>query len=339
MPLFDLPLTELGAYRSQRPEPVDFDEFWRSTLLDARNQPLDVRIEPHEVQLPLVETSHLWFTGFGGQPVHGLLLRPSGEVVPGPAPMIVQYLGYGDGTGSPLDWLSLPAAGFATLVMDTRGQGARARRAGATGDRGGSESAHVEGFLTKGVLDPDDYYYRRVFVDAVRAIDAAATLDGIDADRIAVAGTSQGGGIALAAAALSDLIQAAIINVPFLCDFSRAVTLTAQKPYSELLAFLRTHRDDADRALATLDYFDGVNMAARAQVPALFSVALMDDVCPPSTVYAAYNNYAGPRSLEVYPYNEHEGGGIAQDELSIEWLRAQLAPTHSSPTTTTRGQA
>lgn len=331
MPLFDLPLAELRDYRSARPEPADFDAFWDATLQSVGNDPLDVRIEPHEMQLPLVETFHLWFSGFGRQPVHCLYLRPSRELSPEPVPLVVQFLGYGDGTGSPLDWLSLPAAGLATIVMDTRGQGARARRAGATGDSGGSESAHVEGFLTKGVLDRDDYYYRRVFTDAVRALDAAATLDGIDADCLAVAGTSQGGGIALAATALSDKVRAAVVNVPFLCDYSRAVTVTNRAPYGELLAFLGTHRGSAEQALSTLDYFDGVNLAARAQAPALFSVALMDDICPPSTVMAAYNRYAGPTSLEIYPYNEHEGGGVAQDELSIDWLRAQLQPTAPTP--------
>ncbi|WP_257955964.1 acetylxylan esterase [Nocardioides sp. B-3] len=65
-------------------------------------------------------------------------------------------------------------------------------------------------------------------------------------------------------------------------------------------------------------------MAARADVPALFSVALMDDVCPPSTVYAAYNHYAGPKEIEVYTYNEHEGGGVARDELTIAWLRERF---------------
>ncbi|MGN0063261.1 MAG: acetylxylan esterase, partial [Nocardioides sp.] len=289
---------------------------------------------PHELSLSGVEAAHVWFTGFGGQRVHALWLRPARAVAPGPVPAVVQYLGYGDGTGSPLDWLALPAAGLATLVMDTRGQGARARRAGATGDEGGSGSAHVEGFLTKGLLDPADYYYRRVFTDAARAVDCVAELDGVDTARIAALGTSQGGGITLAAAALSERVSAAVVNVPFLCHYSRAVEVTESKPYSELLAFLRTHRGEADRALSTLDYFDGVNFAARSRVPALFSVALMDDVCPPSTVYAALNNYAGPTEVEVYPYNQHEGGGSAQDEAAITWLRDQFAATPAAPVAT-----
>ncbi|WP_107704509.1 acetylxylan esterase [Nocardioides allogilvus] len=327
MPHFDLPLADLATYLPARREPADFDRFWADTLTAARAAPLDVETAPHATVLPLVDSRHLWFSGFDGDRIHALLIAPSPAVVPGPVPMVVQFLGYGDGTGSPLDWLALPAAGFATLVVDTRGQGARARRAGATGDAAGSASPHVEGFLTRGILDPADYYYRRVFTDAVRAVEAAASLDFVDPSRIAVAGASQGGGIALAAAALADGVAAAVVNVPFLCHMQRAVEITARAPYAELLAFVRTHRADADRALATLDYFDGVNMAARSEVPALFSVALMDDVCPPSTVYAAYNHYAGTKELEVYTYNEHEGGGVAQDELTIAWLRERFATT------------
>lgn len=320
MPLFDLPLDQLEDYRHDRPEPDDFAEFWRRTVEETGQYALDPRVETHDLSLPLVEASRVTFAGFGGQPVHALYLRPHRRVVAAP-PTVVQFLGYGDGTGSPLDWLALPAAGIATIVMDTRGQGARARRAGRTGDLGGSASPHVEGFVTRGILDPADHYYRRVFADAVRAVEAAAQIAGTDPSRIAVAGTSQGGAIALAAAAWTHPVAGAVVNVPFLCAPARAVELTDRAPYSELIAFMRTHRSEADRALRTLDYVDGVHHAARATVPALFSVALMDPVCPPSTVYAAYNAYGGPKQMQVYPWNEHEGGGSAHDELTVRWLR------------------
>ena len=318
MPLFDLPLHELEHYLPERDEPADFREFWDATLADARRHSLDVRCRPHPLALELVDAQWLDFSGFGGQRVGAILLCPKG--MPEPLPAVVQYLGYGDGTGSPLDWLAWPAAGYATLVMDTRGQGARARRAGRTGDEGGSASAHVEGFLTKGVLDPADYYYRRVFTDAVRAVEAVRSLPGVAPDRVAVQGTSQGGGIALAAAALADGVSAAMVNVPFLCHFRRALEVTDTKPYAELLGFVRTHREATERAFATLAYFDGMTMAAHSSAAALFSVALMDDVCPPSTVYATYNHYGGPKELAVYPYNMHEGGGLHHDERQVAWL-------------------
>ena len=56
--------------------------------------------------------------------------------------------------------------------------------------------------MTQGILDPATYYYRRVFTDAVRAVEAARTLDAVDAARVGVAGGSQGGGISLAVAGL-----------------------------------------------------------------------------------------------------------------------------------------
>lgn len=40
----------------------------------------------------------------------------------------------------------------------------------------------------------------------------------------------------------------------------------------------------------------------------LFSVALMDPITPPSTVYAAYNQFAGPKDVRVYRFNGHEHG-------------------------------
>lgn len=51
----------------------------------------------------------------------------------------------------------------------------------------------------------------------------------------------------------------------------------------------------------------------------------MDPICPPSTVYAAYNHYAGAKEMNVFPYNEHEGGGVHQDGRQIRSLRDHWA--------------
>ncbi|MDF8262760.1 acetylxylan esterase [Luteipulveratus flavus] len=320
MPHYDLPLPELETYAPPRHEPADFAEFWAKTLAGAREHDLDVTGRPAAAYLRTVAVRDVSFAGFGDHRIGAWHLRP--REASGDVPTVVQFLGYGDGRGTPVDWLMWPAAGFAVLVVDTRGQGARARRAGLTGDPGGSDNAHVEGFLTKGVLDPDDYYYRRVYTDGVRAVEAARTLPGTDAGHVAVAGTSQGGAIALGVSGLApELVDAAIVHVPFLCDVRRAVTIADRAPYAELLAFLRTHRGAAEQALRTIDHVDGTTLAAHATAPALFSVALMDQICPPSGVYAAYHHYAGPKSLDVYPYNDHEGGAADADIASVQWLQ------------------
>ena len=79
--------------------------------------------------------------------------------------------------------------------------------------------------------------------------------------------------------------------------------------------------DQVETVFRTLSYFDGVNFAARAKAKALFSVGLMDDICPPSTVYAAYNHYSGDKEIAVYNYNNHEGGGPFQLRKQAQFLR------------------
>jgi cephalosporin-C deacetylase len=75
----------------------------------------------------------------------------------------------------------------------------------------------------------------------------------------------------------------------------------------------------------THSYFDGVNFAKRADAAALFSVALLDPICPPSTVYAAFNQYAGAdKEISVYRHNEHEGGQTWQWLAQADFLSARV---------------
>ena len=116
------------------------------------------------------------FSGYGGQPIKGWLLLP--RVRSGSLPCVVEYIGYGGGRGLPLDWLLWSNAGYAHLVMDTRGQGST-WRAGDTPDlEADGGNPQIPGFMTRGILNPQTYYYRRVFTDAVRAVEAAAHAPG-----------------------------------------------------------------------------------------------------------------------------------------------------------------
>jgi len=78
--------------------------------------------------------------------------------------------------------------------------------------------------------------------------------------------------------------------------------------------------------LRTLSYLDGVNFARRARIPARFSVALMDEIVPPSTVFAAHNAYAGPKELDVWRYNGHEAGGPDDDAAARFLARTLVRP-------------
>lgn len=317
---FDLPLDELETYRPAREEPSDFDAFWQATLDETRAIPLDAQFTDVDAGYSELVTQDVTFNGFGGHPIKGWFVAPRHRI--GPLPVVVSYLGYGGGRGLVGSWSQFPAAGFAQFVMDTRGQGSR-YRPGDTADAGitGPSSG---GVMTLGIDDPHDYYYRRLFTDAVRAVEAAAAHPLVDPSRIAVQGGSQGGGIALAAAGLSSDVSLLLCDVPFLCHFRRATTLVDTQPYGELVQYLHVHRGAIDSVFRTLSYFDGVNLAARASAPALFSVGLMDQVCPPSTVYAAYNHYSGPKQITVYPYNGHENGEEVQADATVRFAREHL---------------
>src|SRR6202021_3204830 len=113
-----------------------------------------------------------------------------------------------------------------------------------------------------------DYYYTRRFPDAARAVDpaielAAGTGTG-PTPRIAVTGGSQGGALALAAAALrADVVRVCHADVPFLCDIQRAITLAPHAPYTEIPEFLAKNVQLIDTALNTLRYVDCALLARR----------------------------------------------------------------------------
>ncbi|HTX71670.1 MAG TPA: acetylxylan esterase [Rectinemataceae bacterium] len=321
MSLYDLSPSELSVYRPARQEEGDFDDFWKRSLAESRSYPLDPRFTQTQSGLANVEVYDLDFAGWRGQRVKGWLILPRARGN-SPLPCMVQYIGYGGGRGFPWDWLVWSGAGYANLVMDTRGQGS-SWSPGDTPDDAPSGPSHP-GFMTRGIESPAGYYYLRLITDAVRAVDAAAAHPAIDAERIAVTGASQGGGLTIAAAALSDRLRFLMPDVPFLCHYRRATEISDKEPYTEISSYLKIHRDAEEGVFRTLSYFDGLNFAARCSLPALYSVGHMDEICPPSTVYAAYNWHAGPKELRVYPYNGHEGGGSFQVREQLAFARRQF---------------
>lgn len=318
MAFFDMSLEQLESYKPLRNEPNDFDAFWQETLTESREFPLDAQFEPYDTGLKLVDVWDVTYSGYGGQRIKGWYIRPAGITTP--LACIIHYIGYGSGRGFPHDWLFWPSAGYALFVMDTRGQGG-VGRFGDTPDMPDGANPFTPGFMTQGILNPKHYYYRRVYTDAVRAVEAIKTRPDVDETHIALTGGSQGGGITIAAAALSEGISLCIPDVPFLCHFRRAVGLTEQFPYQEIVKYLSTQRHHEEEVFTTLDYFDGMNMAARIKAKSLFSTSLMDTICPPSTVFAAYNQVEAPKEISVYNFNNHEGGGSHHDLVKLKFVQ------------------
>ena len=220
----DWPLEQLRGYHPAVAAPDDLVEFWDETARPGRGPDRgDVRAGGLRAGRRRDLRRHVRWSW-----------RRSGAGLAAPArrrhcgrgalPAVVQYQGYNGGRGLAHEHVFWATAGYAHLVVDTRGQGS-GWTSGATGDPVGSAPSQP-GFLTRGIEDPRTYYYARVYTDAVRALEALRAHDLVDPSRVAVAGASQGGGIALATAALAPTRVAALLcDVPFLCDFRRAAAV------------------------------------------------------------------------------------------------------------------
>ncbi|GAB1332066.1 acetylxylan esterase [Streptomyces sennicomposti] len=328
MPLTDLTLAECLALRPDLDEPTDLDAFWDRTLREARALGSAPRFTPVDSGLTQVTTYDVTVPGHGGEPVRGWLHLPAGAS--GPLGCVVEFLGYGRGRGLPHEQVLWANAGYAHFIMDTRGQGWST--AGGDTPDGAALTGAVPGFLTRGVESPDDHYYRRVFTDAVRFVEAARAHPAVDPDRVVVTGHSQGGGITLAVAALTPGLAGVMPDAPFLCDIRRGATIAGEPPYTEIAEYLSLYRDRAETVFATLSYVDAAVLAPRATASAFFSIAMMDGVCPPSTCFAAYHRYGGPKDLRVYEFNGHESGGGHHRREQLAWVRDLLAAPRAQPT-------
>ncbi|QHK20298.1 prolyl oligopeptidase family serine peptidase [Pseudarthrobacter psychrotolerans] len=336
MPLFDLPLDQLRGYTSRVTPPADLQDFWDATLDEARTFPLNATFAPVENHLSVIDTFDVTFAGYGGAPIKGWLHLPANRREGTRLPVVVQYIGYSGGRGLVNQDTKWAQAGYAHFIMDTRGQGYGGILGETADPHPSAGEVAYAGLMTRGAGSREDYYYRRVYVDAFRAVEAAQSHPEVDPSRVILAGISQGGGIVVAVAGLVagrlDGVIAALPDVPFLQDFPRSIDIAARGPYPEIAAFLGRHRDRYEPILEVLNYFDGVNLARAATAPALYSVAQMDDVCPPSTVFASFNAYGGDsaaqsaaqKEIEVYRFNNHEGGQEHHWIRQLQYLRRLL---------------
>ncbi len=297
MPIYDKPLEELVVYDPPMTKEPDFDAFWQATLAESVATPLNAQVTQIDYPAIGAKVYEVFYDGWRGARISGWYLLPDR---PGPFPTLVQYHGYSGSKGEVYSYLMWALQGYAVLAVDVRGQ------SGNSNDPGQYTGGHVSGWMTQGILDPQEYYYRGVYMDCVRAIDFVCSRPEVDAQRIGIMGVSQGGGLTLAVAALDQRPILAMPEVPYLCHYRRALEIAMRMPYLEIANYMRRWPKREPQVWRTLSYFDNLNLADRITCPVLMTVGLQDDICPPSTVYAVYNKIKAPKQIEVYPYHNHE---------------------------------
>lgn len=293
---FDLSLEELRTYKPQKTKKDDFDTFWRKNIEKAKLQPLNIdsKIVDEDHKGMIVE--EIYIDGFEDSRIRLRYVRPSNISRQEEIPTLIQFHGYNWDTQHPLSVAHWILAGYGVILVDTRGQGLYS-----PDDNNYSNGAYT-GFLTKGILNHNEYYYKYAYMDCFRAVEYAKTKEGVDKNKIVLIGGSQGGGLALATASLQEGILGVIADVPFLSNFERAVLLS-EGPYKEIDHFFRVHdplHKLHNQVYSTLSYFDCMNLVDSIDCKVLLSVGLEDNVCPPSTVFAVYNNIQSEKDICVY---------------------------------------
>lgn len=304
MPAVDMPLAQLRDYMGSSPRPKDFDTFWDTALDEMRQVQPNVELVPAAFQVPGAECFDLYFTGVGGSRIHAKYLRPA--AISQPLPVLLQFHGYSGNAGDWWDKLAYVSAGFAIAAMDCRGQH------GTSEDRGCVSGTTYSGHFVRGLQDgPKHMLFRQIYLDTAQLAGILMGFDEVDETRLGAFGGSQGGALTLACAALEPRIKRAVPYYPFLSDFRRVWDMDlGGGAYQEMRSYLRSydplHRRE-DEFFNRLGYIDVQNLAGRIRADVLFGATLRDDICPPSSQFAAYNKITSHKEMLIYPDFGHEG--------------------------------
>ena len=168
----------------------------------------------------------------------------------------------------------------------------------------------------------DTYYYKRVYLGCLRAVDLLASLPQVDTSRMAVYGGSQGGALSIVTAALDHRIK-------YIAAFYFAL--------SDVTGYLHgraggwPHMFSADniksmgskKKIAVSAYYDVANFAKLIQIPGIYGWGFNDEVCPPTSIYAAYNNIHAPKETVI---TKESGHWLTAEEASksTDWLLQKL---------------
>jgi cephalosporin-C deacetylase len=294
------------------PVPEDFDEYWQDQISKNLPDRLEAETKKHsDTEKGSIFQTTIIIPETGN--IYGWLLTPPSR---GPFPCVVRYHGAGVYPIPPENGLDLTSLGFMVLSINSHS---------IPNDRPSSyyeelSRGALSDYRTRGREDREKIYFRKMFLRAAGAVSYAREHPECDADRLFIEGHSQGGGQALAGAALGGDTSGLVVSCSTHCDHTGPVVgRVAGWPK---IVEVRNGVPDAKQVEAAR-YIDGVNFASRIKCPTLFSACFLDDSCPPTGLYAAYNSLAGPKEIN----NEVTTGHIHTEtfkQMSYRWLSNRI---------------
>ncbi|MFA6172355.1 MAG: acetylxylan esterase [Kiritimatiellales bacterium] len=307
MPQSAKTIAELEALDVPQTKPPDFDAFWADAMKRCAEVPLNVKGDMR------TDVRDLTFEGLDGTPVHTWLLLPP-EAKNRKVPAVVYFHGAGRDRGKPQYFTPWLEAGCAVISCDFRMQ------RGATGSNTAFDDSMRYGWRMLNISDLKNSWLYCVQTDCLRAVRLARETPELDPLKIAVDGISQGGGMALGVAALDRSVSLCMADVPSSCWMEQRLR-SRSGGAAGAADYLNDFPERAETVRRNLSYFDNINLAPDITCPVLVSCGLLDTVCPPECVYAAYNKIRSAKAIAVYPQAGHEGGGPVHLERKLEFLR------------------
>lgn len=295
-----LTIEELEKYEGVTPRPADFDEYWERAMEEMHSVDPKVEMILSDFVHPAADCFDMYFTGVGNSRIHAKIAIPKQHE--NNCPALLWFHGY-TGAGDPwLNLVSYAAAGFVTVAMDCRGQG------GSSEDMVAVKGNTYHGLLVRGVEDePEKLQFRRMYLDAAQLTELVMAMEQVDADKVYTQGMSQGGGLALLAAALVPRVAKCVAIAPFLSDFKQYYLSHSSGPGIDELGNWFRVRDPLHKReeefFTKLGYVDIQNLAHRIRAKVQLYIGLADVVCPPKAQFAAYNKITSEK--EVIPYEDY----------------------------------
>lgn len=299
-------MTELASwkvYQGASNKPENFDEFWDEKIKLVNNYQFEFELIEKKLPSRVAHFYHLWFKAIDGAKIHAQLIVPKNLNQKYPA--IIQFHGYHCDSGDWVDKIGIVAEGNVVLALDCRGQG------GLSQDNTETSGMTLKGLIVRGIDEGyGNLYYVRQFMDLMSATKILANFDFVDETNISAQGASQGGGLAIACAALSPFIKKVTATYPFLSDYRKAYELGAEESAFEELPYWFQFKDPLhqkeDWFFNQLEYIDIQNLAPRIRAEVIWILGGKDTVVPPITQIAAYNKIQSKKTLYVLPEYGHE---------------------------------
>ncbi|WP_221567047.1 alpha/beta fold hydrolase [Alkalihalobacillus sp. TS-13] len=312
----DALIKEYESYHPELTRREEFNSFWENALSESKTIPLNPHVEKILYPIKQVQVERVTYQGAYETPISAYYIKPVDTKEK--LKCIIFYHGYGGNKGAISQYMTWLIQGYAIFAVDCRGMGE-------TGDDSTYSFGNTGSWATQGLLVKEEYYYYKVWLDCKRAVDFIMTQDEIDPNAVCLMGSSLGGGIAMAVAALDPRPALVVADVPNMCDIELTIKQKMEGSLVEIEKFLKVHPEYTEKILTNLSYFDILNHASNIKSKIRVSVAFKDLICPPKPIFGVYNHITSEKSMEIYPFSGHDAPGTSSHiEKTISYVNMNL---------------